>query len=81
MRQKKPTKQAVMRAYDRVMSAIVTLNHETQALGAVVSAYTGVDLRADICDGSEIEFRTRDDKGEWDAFSCIRLDDIVDNVP
>lgn len=81
MRPRKPNRKDVLKAYDRVMSAIDTLDNETQALGAVASDYTGVDLRADICNGNEIEFRIRDDNGEWDAFSCIRLDDIITDVP
>lgn len=81
MKQKKPTRKDVLRAYDRVINAIATLNSATDALGIVASKFTGVDLRADVCNGYEIEFRTRDDKGEWDAFSCIRLDDIINDVP
>lgn len=81
MTNKKPTRKEVQKAYDKVINAIATLNSATDELSIVASKFTGVDLRADVCNGNEIEFRTRDDKGEWDAFSCVRLDDIINDVP
>lgn len=81
MKQRKPTKKDVLKAYDRLMRALAEVNNAQGDLARVASAYTGVDLIADVCSGCEVEFRTKDDKGEWDAFSCVRLDDIINDVP
>lgn len=61
------------------------LKHEREMMGALemlsqaASSLYGEDLTANICNGSEIEFRLADDPDGLDGIS-IRLEDIIDSV-
>ena len=45
-------------------------------LSSVATEIYGEDLQADLCGGSEIEFRRRGDDGYFDALDCVRIEDI-----
>ena len=63
-------------AYGKVESAINALESAQQELGRVASELTGMELMADVCGGSEIEFRTVMPDGVQDDFVCLRVEDI-----
>ena len=46
-------------------------------LGRLATEIYGEELIADMCAGSEIEFRILDDDGFVDADSTIRIEDII----
>ena len=46
-------------------------------LGRLATEIYGEELVADMCVGSEIEFRRLDDDGFVDADSTIRIEDII----
>ena len=48
-----------------------------EELAIQASKILGYEVVADICDGSEIEFRTIDEMGYPDANSTILLEDIL----
>ena len=62
----------LMAAYDNAMKAEAALSTKLQVLANVASEIYGEELSADLCAGSEIEFRRNDD-----AFDTIRLEDIL----
>lgn len=68
----------------RVAQVYNAANKLSQALHnlsfAAIDIY-GEDLQADLCNGGEIEFRKRGKDGYFDAFSCIRLEDIEAKLP
>lgn len=65
----------LMAAYNNVMKAESTLSMKLQILANIASEIYGDDLSADLCAGSEIEFRRNDD-----AFDTIRLEDILNRL-
>lgn len=78
MRQRKPTKQAVMKAYDELFNALQNMMNAQQKLSAIVSEYYGKNICADVCNGFEVEFRTIDENGDCDDFTHLTIDDILD---
>ena len=64
----------------RALRAVLDLENRLSLalsnLSSVATEIYGEDLQADICGGSEIEFRRRDESGYFDAFDCVRIEDI-----
>ena len=59
----------MLAAADRLSAALGELSD-------IATEIYGEDLQADLCGGGEIEFRRRNDDGYFDAFDCVRLEDI-----
>ena len=66
----------LQRAIRRVLDLDNKLSGALAQLSDIATEIYGEDLQADICEGSEIEFRRRGDDGYFDSFDCIRLEDI-----
>lgn len=64
------------RAERRVLEAANRLSTALGELSNIATKIYGEDLQADLCGGGEIEFRRRNDNGYFDAFDCVRLEDI-----
>lgn len=45
-------------------------------LSGIATEIYGEELQADLCGGTEIEFRRRGDDGYFDALDCVRIEDI-----
>ena len=58
--------------YKKCLVASNRLESELQELGRIASEYYGQDLRADICNGDEIEFRPIDED-----LVCLKIEDII----
>lgn len=65
-------KKKLMAAYRKAMEAESVLSMKLQILASIASEIYGEELSADLCEGSEIEFRR-----DGDAFDTIRLEDIL----
>ena len=53
------------------------------ALAELANAATqilGYEVVADLCHGSEIEFRIIDDNGRPDSDSCIRMEEVIEKI-
>jgi len=64
-----------MAAYKKAMEAESALSMRLQFLANIASEIYGEELTADLCEGSEIEFRR-----EGDAFDVVRLEDILSRL-
>ena len=53
------------------------LGASLEKLTRTASLVLGYEVVADLCNGSEIEFRTISDNGVPDDDSCIRVEDIL----
>lgn len=62
---------------NRVQSLHNRLSCELQELSRAASDRLGYDVVADICNGGEVEFRRIMKDGVPDAYSCIRIEDIL----
>ena len=51
-----------------------------QQLAIAASEVLGYEVVADICEGEEIEFRRVAEDGVADAFSCIRMEEIIERL-
>ena len=64
----------------RAVRAVLDLENKLSLalsnLSSVATEIYGEDLQADLCGGSEIEFRRRDESGYFDALDCVRLEEI-----
>ena len=64
----------------RALRSVLTLeNRLSMALSElefIATEIYGEDLQADLCGGTEIEFRRRGSDGYFDALSCVRIEDI-----
>lgn len=67
------------RKYSQVLSALVKLETRLDELSLLASEAYGEELRADLCNGAEIEFRTSDDLDGLDSIS-IRIEDIISKI-
>ena len=61
----------LQRAIRRVLDLDNKLSGALAQLSDIATEIYGEDLQADICEGSEIEFRRRGDDGYFDSFDCI----------
>ena len=68
--------QQLKKAKEKVLDASIKLGSALGHLSSIATEIYGEDLQADICGGSEIEFRRRGEDGYFDALDCVRLEDI-----
>ena len=68
-------KKKLMAAYRKAMEAESVLSMKLQILASIASEIYGEELSADLCEGSEIEFRR-----DGDAFDTIRLEEILNRL-
>ena len=66
--------------YDKCLDLENKLELKMQQLSCIATEIYGEELRADICNGGEIEFRTLDKDGYVDADSVILIEDIMDRL-
>ena len=66
----------LQRAVNRVLALENRLSGALAQLADIATEIYGEDLQADLCGGSEIEFRRRGEDGYFDALDCVRLEDI-----
>lgn len=71
------TKKQLLSAYKKVEDAARNLMFAAQDLSRIASEYLGYEVDAELCAGSEIEFRRVMKDGLLDSFSTIRLEDII----
>jgi hypothetical protein len=71
------TKKQLLSAYKKVEDAENKLIVEAQVLSRIASEYLGYEVNAELCAGSEIEFRRIGDDGLSDYSCTIRLEDII----
>lgn len=64
------------RAISRVRNLENQLSGALAQLSDIATEIYGEDLQADLCNGSEIEFRRRGSDGYFDALDCVRVEDI-----
>ena len=64
------------RTLNRVLNLENKLSGALAQLSDIATEIYGEDLQADLCGGSEIEFRRRDESGYFDALDCVRIEDI-----
>lgn len=64
------------RAVNRILDLENRLSGALAQLSDIATEIYGEDLQADLCGGSEIEFRRRGEDGYFDALDCVRLEDI-----
>ena len=64
------------RALNRVLDLENKLSGALAQLSDIATEIYGEDLQADLCGGSEIEFRRRGDDGYFDALDCVRLEEV-----
>ena len=63
---------SLKKQYEKCLDASNRLDSELQELGRIASDVYGRELKADICNGDEIEFRPIDDE-----FICLEIEDII----
>ena len=68
--------QQLKKTEEKVLDASIKLSSALNHLSSIASEIYGEELQADICGGSEIEFRRRDKNGYFDALDCVRIEDI-----
>ena len=71
------TKKQLLSAYKKVEDAENRLICVAGELSRIASDYLGYEVSAELCAGSEIEFRRVMKDGLSDSFSTIRLEDII----
>ena len=70
-------KKKLIKLQDKCFSCKNALNEALSNLAIAASEVLGYEVVADLCNGSEIEFRTIADDGVADSNSCIRMEDIL----
>lgn len=60
-----------------VLNASAQLSAALGKLSSVASEIYGEEVKADLCGGGEIEYRTVNSKGYIDDFVTLRLEDIA----
>lgn len=71
------TKKQLIAAYKKVENAEIRLMLLAQDLSRIASNYLGYEVNAELCAGSEIEFRRVGIDGLSDDTSTICLEDII----
>lgn len=71
------TKKQLLSAYKKVEDAENRLITAADDLSRIASDYIGYEVIAELCAGSEIEFRRVMQDGLSDSFCTIRLEDII----
>ena len=72
------TERQLIRLEENCLNAANRLSCSLQRLAIAASEVLGYEVVADICEGEEIEFRRVAEDGVADAFSCIRMEEIID---
>lgn len=71
------TEKQIRRLEDNVYKFSSRLNGALEILGSKVSEILGYEVKVDICNGEEIEFRKMSEDGYVDADSCIRMEEVI----
>lgn len=71
------TKKQLLSAYKKAEDAENRLMFALGHLSMIASDYLGYEVSAELCAGSEIEFRRVMEDGLSDSFSTILLEDII----
>lgn len=71
------TKKQLLSAYKKVGDAENRLITAADDLSRIASDYLGYEVTAELCAGSEIEFRRVMQDGTSDSFCTIRIEDII----
>lgn len=71
------TDKQLIKLSNDVLSLNIDLSNKLQELARAASERLGYDVIADLCNGSEIEFRVIKYDDVADTDSCIRLEDIL----
>ena len=74
---KETKKIQLIKLYGECLKLDNKLETKIGKLGRIATEIYGEELRADICAGSEIEFRRLCDDGFVDADSTILIEDII----
>ena len=70
-------KNKLIKLQNKCFSCECALNKALSNLATAASEVLGYEVVADLCGGSEIEFRTITDNGVADSNSCIRIEDVL----
>ena len=73
-------KKQLLKTYKKALDAENAANIALQELSRAASDVLGENVIADICVGSEIEFRHVDEYGLPDAEETILLEDILERI-
>lgn len=73
----KSRKLELIESYEKCSKLANKLDCQMQELGRIATYIYGKKLRADICAGCEIEFRTEDEYGFVDANRTILIEEIL----
>lgn len=71
------TDKQIIKLSNNILSLNNNLFCKLQELAIAASKRLGYNVVADLCNGSEIEFRIIKEDGVADSNSCIRLEDIL----
>lgn len=74
------TEKQLRRLYQKCIDTDHALMNALGSLGEFVSEIYGEDIIADICAGSEIEFRHVLNDGVADPEDTIRLEDVIERL-
>ena len=77
---KKSKKMQLVELYRDCIALDNKLEINMQELSKIATEIYGKELRASICDGSEIEFRKFDENGFVDASSTILIEEIIAKI-
>ena len=78
---KKSKKMQLVELYGKCLALENKLGIDMQKLSKLASEIYGVELNADLCVGSEIEFRRLGEDGFVDADSTILIEEIIRAEP
>lgn len=73
----KSKKLKLIECYGRCLDLENKIELKMQQLSRNATEIYGEELRADMCEGDEIEFRTLDEDGYVNADSVILIEDII----
>ena len=71
------TEREIKRLEKKVYKCEIELNGALSQLATAVSSVLGYDVVAELCGGSEIEFRIMRSDGIAVDSSCIRMEDVL----
>ena len=74
------TKSKLIRKQNQVLSFFNQTQGALEELSILASEAYGEELKADLCNGGEIEFRTSDDPDGLNGDSLIRLEDVINRL-
>ena len=74
------TERQLRRLEENCLNIANRLSCSLQLLSSAASEILGYEVEAEICGGHEIELRRVAEDGVADAFSCIRMEEIIDRL-